>query len=111
MNRFFSAGVLFVGLCLASSAGWAQSAVTGNAEKGRDKAQTCGGCHGLPEYKTAFPLVYRVPKIGGQNAAYIVAALQEYRKGDRTHPSMRALASSLSDQDMADIAAYYSQVK
>ena len=67
----------------------------------------CAGCHGIPGYKTAFPEVYSVPKLGGQHAAYIVKALQEYKKGERTHPSMRAIAATLSEQDMADLAAYY----
>jgi cytochrome c553 len=56
-----------------------------------------------------FPEVYQVPMIGGQSAKYIEAALQAYKKGDRKHPSMRGIATSLSDQDIADIAAYYAQ--
>ena len=68
----------------------------------------CIGCHGIPNYHTAFPDVYHVPKIGGQHAAYIVKALQEYKAGNRSHPSMRAIAAGLSDKDMADLAAYYS---
>jgi cytochrome c553 len=83
------------------------SAPTGNADAGRVKTQMCDGCHGISGYRTAFPEVYRVPLIGGQHPAYIVRALQAYRAGDRTHPSMRAIASSLTDQDMADLAAYY----
>jgi cytochrome c553 len=67
----------------------------------------CAGCHGIPGYKTAFPEVYSVPRIGGQHAAYIVKALQAYKSGERYHPSMRAIAATLSDQDMADLAAYY----
>src|SRR5258706_5944355 len=67
----------------------------------------CIGCHGIPMYKTAFPEVYSVPMIAGQSPEYIVKALQEYRVGERNHPSMRGVAKSLSDQDMADLAAYY----
>ncbi len=67
----------------------------------------CGGCHGIPGWRTAFPEVYGVPKIGGQHPGYLVKALQEYKSGERSHPSMRAIAASLSDQDMADLAAYY----
>ena len=67
----------------------------------------CQGCHGIPGWKTAFPEVYQVPKLGGQNARYIVAALKEYKSGDRDFATMRAIASTLSDQDMEDIAAYY----
>lgn len=74
---------------------------------GRDKVSMCIGCHGIPGYKTAFPSTYNVPKLGGQHAAYIVKALQAYKSGDRTHPSMRAIAAGLSEQDMADVAAYY----
>ena len=68
----------------------------------------CIGCHGIAGWRTAFPEVYKVPKIGGQHAEYIVRALQEYKSGERSHPSMRAIAASLSDKDMADLAAYYS---
>lgn len=69
----------------------------------------CEGCHGIEGWRTAYPEVYHVPKLGGQHAAYIVQALHEYKNGDRTHPSMRAIAGSLSDEDMENLAAYYSQ--
>jgi len=80
----------------------------GDAAAGAGKVSMCIGCHGIDNYKTAFPEVYSVPKLGGQHAAYIVKALQAYKAGDRTHPSMRGIAGSLTDKDMADIAAYYS---
>ena len=67
----------------------------------------CQGCHGIPGYHTAFPEVYHVPRLGGQHASYIVKALQDYKSGNRSHPSMRAIAAGLSDKDMADLAAYY----
>ncbi len=67
----------------------------------------CTGCHTIPGYQSSFPRVYRVPMISGQSAKYIEAALQAYRKGDRNHPTMQAIAGSLSDQQIADIAAYY----
>lgn len=67
----------------------------------------CMGCHGISMYRTAFPEVYSVPMIGGQSPEYIIKALQEYRAGERSHPSMRGVARSLTDKDMADIAAYY----
>ena len=67
----------------------------------------CTGCHNLPGYQASFPEIYKVPKIAGQNAKYIVASLNAYKKGERKHPSMRAIAATLSDQDMADVAAYY----
>jgi cytochrome c553 len=79
----------------------------GNAEAAKAKNSMCIGCHGIPMYKTAFPEVYSVPMIAGQTPDYIVKALQAYRVGDRSHPSMQAVAKSLSDQDMADLAAYY----
>jgi len=82
----------------------------GNAAKGKQLAYTCTGCHGIVEYKNAYPS-YRVPKIGGQNEAYIVAALTGYKKGERNHPTMKAQASSFSDKDIADIAAYLSSLK
>jgi cytochrome c553 len=72
-----------------------------------DKVSMCTGCHGIPGYKTAYPVVYHVPKIGGQSPTYIANALKAYRAGDRWHPSMRGIAASLTDQDIADIAAYY----
>ncbi len=80
----------------------------GNADAGKKKTQMCEGCHGIPGFRTAYPEVYMVPKLGGQSANYIVAALKAYKAGDRLHPSMRAIAGSLSEQDMADLAAYYS---
>jgi len=94
-----------------SSVVFAQSpAPAGNAQIGSQKVQMCQGCHGIPGWRTAYPEVYRVPKIAGQHQAYLVKALQEYKSGSRTHPSMHAIASSLSDADMANIAAYYAQL-
>jgi cytochrome c553 len=98
---------------LALTAAWpaaAQQQVQGNADAGRNKASMCVGCHNIPGYKTAFPAVYSVPKLDGQHAAYIVSALRAYKASERAHPSMRAVAASLSDQDMADLAAFYSTV-
>jgi len=82
-------------------------AAAGDAAAGAEKTSMCKGCHGIPGYHTAFPEVYHVPKLGGQHAAYIAKALQEYKAGNRSHPSMRAIAAGLSDQDIADLAAYY----
>ena len=79
----------------------------GNKEEGHIKVYTCSGCHGIPAYKNAYPS-YSVPKIHNQNEAYIIAALNAYRAGERPHPTMRAQAESLTDQDIADIAAYLS---
>jgi cytochrome c553 len=80
----------------------------GNVDAGRHKSSMCAGCHNIQGYKTAFPAVYSVPKLDGQHAPYIVSALRAYKSGERQHPSMRAVAASLSDQDMADLAAFYS---
>jgi cytochrome c553 len=85
----------------------AACAADGNAEAGKKKTQMCAGCHGIDGFRTAYPDVYMVPKLGGQSANYIVAALKAYKSGDRNHPSMKGIAGSLSDQDMADLAAYY----
>jgi cytochrome c553 len=79
----------------------------GDAAKGKQIAYTCLGCHGIESYKNAYP-TFSVPKLRGQHPEYIVAALQGYAKGDRTHATMHAHAASLSDQDMQDIAAYLS---
>ena len=83
------------------------AALAQDAAAGQKKAAMCIGCHGIPGYQASFPEVYRVPMISGQNGKYIAASLAAYKKGERKHPSMRAIAGSLSDQDMADLAAYY----
>jgi len=80
----------------------------GDPVAGRRKATTCLGCHGVKGYRYAFPTIH-VPKVGGQHAQYIVSALKEYKSGKRSNPTMQAQASSLSDQDMQDIAAYFEQ--
>jgi cytochrome c553 len=77
----------------------------GNAESGKQKAFTCTGCHGVAGYKNVYPH-YHVPKIGGQNYEYLVAALTAYRNGERPHPTMRAQAEGFSEQDIKDIASY-----
>jgi len=79
----------------------------GSAQAGQGKVWLCIGCHAIPEYRADYPLVYKVPMIGGQNAAYIASSLAAYKKGERKHPTMRAIAGSLSDQDMADLGEYY----
>jgi cytochrome c553 len=103
---------LFALLVLASSAQIAVAAdVVGTAKGAENKVAMCIGCHAIPGYKATFPEVYQVPKIGGQSVKYLENALKAYRKGDRKHPSMRGIAGSLSDQDIADLAAYYAQQK
>ena len=81
----------------------------GDPEAGRVKAYTCTGCHGIPGYNNVYP-TYKVPKIGGQNQPYLVAALKAYRSGDRQHATMNLQAQSLSDQDIDDIAAYFASL-
>ena len=71
------------------------------------KKQMCEGCHGIADYRTAFPDVYNVPKLGGQGAAYIAKALHDYKSGARKHPTMIGIAASLSDQDIEALAGYY----
>ena len=83
----------------------AGTAAAGDPALGEKKFYTCYGCHGIDDYKNAYP-DYSVPKLRHQTAGYLIAALQEYRAGERPHPTMHAQAWSLSDQDMADIAAY-----
>lgn len=85
--------------------------VVGNAKAAENKVAMCIGCHGIPGYKATFPEVYQVPKLGGQPAKYLENALNAYKKGDRTHPTMDGVAKGLSDQDIADLAAYYAQQK
>ncbi len=85
--------------------------VVGNPKAAENKVAMCIGCHGIPGYKATFPEVYQVPMLGGQSAKYLENALHAYKKGDRKHPSMRGIAGGLSDQDIADVAAYYAQQK
>ncbi len=80
-----------------------------DAAAGEKKASMCIGCHGIPGYQASFPEIHKVPMIAGQNAKYIVAALNAYKKGERKHPTMRAIAATLADKDMADLAAHYEQ--
>jgi len=69
----------------------------------------CTGCHGIPGYQSTFPRVYKVPKIAGQSAKYIEAALAAYKKGDRDHPTMRAIAQQLDEKQIAWLAGYYAE--
>ncbi|HUQ00116.1 MAG TPA: c-type cytochrome [Aeromicrobium sp.] len=96
------AAFLAAGSMTVSTAARAQ-----DAKAGEKKIAMCAGCHNIPGYQASFPEIYKVPKIAGQNAKYIVSSLNAYKKGERKHPSMRAIATTLTDQDMADVAAYY----
>jgi len=104
MNR--TRTLMFAVLAAACSAS-AGAAEGGGARAAENKVAMCQGCHGIDGYRIAFPEVYSVPRLGGQHQAYIVKALQAYKSGTRTNATMRAIAASLSDADMADIAAYY----
>jgi cytochrome c553 len=94
---------------LLALAGAFTTAQAQDAAAGEKKAAMCIGCHGIPGYQASFPQIHKVPMISGQGSKYIVASLAAYKKGDRKHPTMRAVAGSLSDTDMADLAAFYSQ--
>jgi cytochrome c553 len=81
----------------------------GNPGAGQEKTRMCAGCHGIADYRIAYPEVYAVPRIGGQDAGYIAKSLEAYRSGARKHVAMQAMAAQLSDQDIADIAAFYAE--
>ena len=111
LNLIFGVLMMFSGSLFAIDPGTpevAAPATVGNPVLGKQKAFLCKGCHNKKGYKTAYPKVYEVPKVGGQHAEYIVSALGQYRSGERSFETMRAIASNLTDQDIADIAAYYS---
>ncbi|MCY4753233.1 cytochrome c [Pelomonas aquatica] len=80
-----------------------------DAKAGEKKVAMCIGCHGIAGYQASFPEIHKVPMIAGQNAKYIASALHAYAKGERRHPTMRGIAGSLNDQDIADVAAFYEQ--
>jgi cytochrome c553 len=88
-------------------AAFAQQAAPAPDRVPNKNVSQCTGCHTIPGYQASFPRVYRVPMISGQTAKYIEAALQAYRKGDRSHPTMRAIAQGLDDAEIAALAAYY----
>ena len=103
---------LFALLALAGVAQISAAAdIKGDAKAAENKVAMCIGCHGIPGYKASFPEVYRVPVLGGQSEKYVASALSAYKKGERNHPTMRGIAAGLSDQDIADLAAYYAQQK
>jgi cytochrome c553 len=108
MKNLLTAVFSLIVACAAVPAQAQQTA--GNAEAGAKKTALCTGCHGIPGYQASFPEIHKVPMIAGQSASYIAAALTQYKDGDRKHPTMRAVAGALNDQDVADLAAYYSQL-
>lgn len=111
MMHSWRMGLLALVCCLcAATPALAQGDAQGDAAAGKERFYTCVGCHGISGYNNAYP-TYHVPKIGGQHATYIVSALKEYRSGARKHSTMHAQASSLSDEDIQNIAAFLSQQK
>ena len=106
MNQLLTTIFALVVSCV-TAATMAQE-IKGDAKAGESKNAMCVGCHGIKGYQASFPEVYKVPMISGQSAKYIVASLNAYKKGERKHPSMRGISETLTDQDMADLAAYYS---
>lgn len=96
-------------LAAFAAAGAQAQDVKASPEAGQKKAAMCIGCHNIPGYQASFPEVHKVPMISGQGAKYIAAALNAYKKGERKHPTMRSIAGSLTDQDIADLAAFYEQ--
>ena len=113
LRRTATAVAIIVGACAAVTAGTAgaQEPIKGDIESGRGQVSMCIGCHGIPGYRASFPEVYSVPMIAGQNEQYIIVALRAYASGERSHPTMNAISASLSEQDMADLAAYYANLK
>lgn len=108
MIRPLFAALVAAGCAASTSIALAQQpAPVGDPKAAQKKVAMCEGCHGIPGYRTAYPDVYPVPKLGGQQPTYLMRALQAYKSGERAHPSMRGIAAGLSEQDMADFAAYY----
>lgn len=81
----------------------------GDVKAAEGKVAMCIGCHGIPGYQASFPEIHKVPMISGQSAKYLANALVAYQKGERKHPTMRGIAGSLTEQDIADLSAYYAQ--
>jgi cytochrome c553 len=112
MSRFILRVVIGAALAFGAQAQDKKPAAAAKAGQGMENAHAmCIGCHGIPGYKTAFPEVYRVPKIAGQQPGYLINALKAYKSGERSHPSMRGIAASLSDEDMKQLADYYGGAK
>jgi cytochrome c553 len=108
MNKLLTS-IFALAVASVTAVGAQAQDIKGDAKAAETKVAMCIGCHGIKGYQASFPEVHRVPMISGQNAKFIVAALNAYKKGERKHPTMRGIADSLSDQDIADIAAYYEQ--
>jgi cytochrome c553 len=108
LNLLLGAVLAFAGAALSQPKPPVDEKKPAEKRLGMENAHAmCIGCHGIPGYKTAFPSVYHVPKIAGQQPAYIVNALKAYKSGERSHPSMRGIAASLTEEDMKELADYY----
>ena len=99
MNKFLLLMPALLVACVTALPANAQD-IKGNAKAGERKIAMCIGCHGITGYRASFPEVYRVPKVAGQSAKYIVSALTAYQKGDRRHPTMRGIVDNLNEQDI-----------
>ena len=106
MNKLFLPLLVALVAQVTTFSAFAQE-VKGDAKQGETKNAMCIGCHGIVGYQASFPEIHKVPMISGQGGKYITSALNAYKKGERKHPSMRGIAETLSDQDIADLAAYY----
>ena len=114
MKKLLQISIAMFAILGATSAVQAQAQATTSAAAAgsasvQSKVAMCIGCHGIAGYQSSFPEIHKVPMIAGQNAKYIGAALTAYAKGERKHPTMKGIAASLSDQDIADVAAFYAQ--
>lgn len=109
MNKLLLSVSMALVACVTAVSASAQE-VKGDVKAGEKKNAMCIGCHGIEGYQASFPEIHKVPKIAGQSEQYIAAALNAYKKGERKQASMRGIAESLSDQDIADLAAYYAQL-
>jgi cytochrome c553 len=105
-NTLKKLGLLTAAGLIASTA-FAADVKPGDAAAAKSKVAMCIGCHGIIGYQASFPEIHKVPMISGQNAKYIASALTAYRKGERKHPTMKGIAAPLTDQDIADISAFY----
>jgi cytochrome c553 len=108
MNKTLTSLLAALALTTLPALSYSQ-AIKGDIKAGEGKNAMCIGCHGIKGYQASFPEVYKVPMISGQGAAYIAASLKAYQTGDRKHPTMKAIAANLTEQDMADLGAYYEQ--
>jgi len=104
MKKSLAAVVLTLGL---ASVAHAFTMPTGDATAGQTKAAACGACHGADGNSVAPTF----PRLAGQNAKYIFKQLSDFKAGRRINGTMQGMAAGLSEQDMADVAAYFSSQK